>query len=76
MWKLIRSRKQIYEASIPERGINVRDQYLITPRDVKNIVQEAASEASYMGERYVTLDRLLALFKNLTSDEIASRLVS
>src|SRR3989475_9053982 len=38
VWKLVRGRKQIYEASIPERGINVRDQYVITPRDVKNLV--------------------------------------
>ncbi len=76
VWKIIRGRKQIYEANIPERGINVRDQYVVTPRDVKNVVQEAASEASYVGERYVTLDRLLPLFKALTSDERSSRLVS
>ncbi len=76
IWKLVRGRKQIYEASIPERGINVRDQYLLTPRDVKNIVQEAASEASYAGDRYVSMDRLLSLFKNMSSEERASRLVS
>jgi len=76
VWKLVRGRKQIYEASIPERGINVRDQYILTPRDVKNVVQEAASEASYAGERYVSMDRLLALFKNMSSEERASRLVS
>src|SRR5881409_1432423 len=76
VWKLVRGRKQIYEASIPERGINVRDQYLLTPRDVKNIVQEAASEASYAGDRYVSMDRLLSLFKNMSSEERASRLVS
>src|SRR5213594_2163403 len=76
VWKLVRGRKQIYEASIPERGINVRDQYLLTPRDVKNIVQEAASEASYSGDRYVSMDRLLSLFKNMSSEERASRLVS
>ncbi len=76
VWKIIRGRKQIYEANISERGINVRDQYVITPRDVKNVVQEAASEASYQGERYVTMDRLLNLFKGLTSEERASRLVS
>ena len=76
VWKIIRSRRQIYEASIPERGIAVRDQYAITPRDVKNIVQEAASEASFVGDRYVTLDRLLTLFRNLASEERDSRLVS
>src|SRR5690242_7920121 len=68
IWKLVRGRKQIYEASIPERGINVRDQYILTPRDVKNVVQEAASEASYVGDRYVTMDRLLSLFKNMSSE--------
>lgn len=76
VWKIVRSRKQIYEASIAERGISVRDQYLITPRDVKNVVQEAASEASFVGDKYVTLDRLLNLFRNLTSEERDSRLVS
>jgi proteasome regulatory subunit len=76
IWKMIRGRKQIYEATILERGINVRDQYVITPRDVKNVVQEAASEASYVGERYVTMDRLLPLFKSLSVEERTSRLVS
>jgi proteasome regulatory subunit len=76
VWKLIRGRKQIYEARIAERGINVRDQYVITPRDVKNVVQEAASEASYQGERYVTLDKLLTLFKSLSSEDRASHVVS
>ena len=76
IWKTIRTRKQIYEASIPERGIMVRDQYVITPRDVKNVVQEAASEASFVSDRYVSLDRLLTLFKNLAAEERVSRLVS
>ena len=76
VWKIVRSRRQVYETSIAERGINVRDQYVITPRDVKNVVQEAASEASFVGDRYATLDRLLTLFRNLTSEERVSRLVS
>ena len=76
IWRMIRSRKQLYEASIPERGVTVREQYIVTPRDLKNIVQEAASEASFAGERWVTMDRLLPLFKNLASDERASRIVS
>ncbi len=75
-WRIIRSRRQLYEASIPERGIAVRDQYVVTPRDVKNVVQEAASEASFTGEQYVSLDRILNLFKNLTSEDRGSRLVS
>jgi len=76
IWKTIRSRRQLYETSIAERGITVRDQYVITPRDIKNVVQEAASETSFLGENYVTLDRVLPLFKSLASEEPSSRLVS
>ena len=76
IWKIIHSRRQIYEATISERGITVRDQYVVTPRDVKNVVQEAASEASFVGEPYVTEDRLLALFRSLATEDRGSRLVS
>jgi len=76
IWKIIHSRRQIYEATIAERGITVRDQYVVTPRDVKNVVQEAASEASFVGEPYVTEDRLLALFRSLATEDRGSRLVS
>jgi hypothetical protein len=77
IWNIIRGRKQIYEASIPERGITVRDQYVITPRDMKNVVQEAASETSFAGESYLTMERLVGLFKSLCSDDRnSSRLVS
>ena len=76
IWKIIHSRRQIYEAMIAERGITVRDQYVVTPRDVKNVVQEAASEASFVGEPYVTQDRLLTLFRSLATEDRGSRLVS
>lgn len=77
IWNIIRNRKQSYEASIPERGITIRDQYVITPRDMKNVVQEAASETSFAGESYLSMDRLVNLFKSLCSEErAASRLVS
>src|SRR5213593_2546518 len=76
IWKVIRSRRQIYEASIPDRGIAVKDQYVITPRDMKNIVQEAASEASFQGEPFVTIDRVTTLFRNLGSEARDSRIVS
>ncbi|MBO0888544.1 AAA family ATPase, partial [Candidatus Bathyarchaeota archaeon] len=76
VWKIIRSRKQFYEASIPDRGIAVRDQYVITPRDMKNVIQEAASEASFSGEQYVSMERLLTLFRSLSSEERPSRVVS
>jgi hypothetical protein len=76
IWRTIRSRKQLYEASIPERGVTVREQYIVTPRDLKNIVQEAASEASFASERWVTMDRMLPLFKNLASEDRGSRIFS
>ena len=76
VWRIIRGRKQIYEASIPERGITVRDQYVITPRDMKNVVQEAASETSFAGEAFLSMERILALFRSLCTEERGSRLVS
>jgi len=76
IWRIIRSRRQVYEASIPDRGIIVKDQYVITPRDMKNIVQEAASEASFQGEPFVTIDRVTTLFRNLGSEARDSRIVS
>ncbi len=76
VWRIIRSRRQIYEASIPERGISVRDQYVITPRDMKNVVQEAASETSFAGDPYLSMDRIVPLFRSLSSEERESRLVS
>jgi len=76
IWRIIRSRRQVYEASIPDRGIIVKDQYVITPRDMKNIVQEAASEASFQGDPFVTIDRVTTLFRNLGSEARDSRIVS
>src|SRR2546426_1664140 len=76
IWRIIRSRRQVYEASIPDRGIIVRDQYVVTPQDMKNVVQEAASEASFQGEPFVTIDRVTTLFRNLGSEERDSRIVS
>lgn len=76
IWKIIHSRRQVYEATIPERGISVRDQYVVTPRDVKNVFQEAANEASFVGEPYINMDKLLVLFRSLATEERDSRLVS
>src|SRR5947199_10137684 len=76
IWRVIRSRRQVYEASIPDRGIIVKDQCVLTPRDMKNIVQEAASEASFAGEPFVSMERLLTLFRSLSSEERPSRVVS
>jgi len=68
LWNNIKRRKLVYEASIPSRNIKVSDEYWITPRDVKNIVQEAASDAAFEGLDYVTFDKLLEYTKGLGSE--------
>src|SRR3989440_5080639 len=75
-WRARRCQQQVYEASSPEGGATVREQYVVTPRDLKNIVQEAASEASFASERWVTMDRMLPLFKNVASEDRGSRIRS
>ncbi|MEM0241321.1 MAG: AAA family ATPase [Candidatus Nezhaarchaeales archaeon] len=69
LWNNIKRRKLIYEASIPFKNIRVSDEYWITPRDVKNVVQEAASDAAFQGLDYVTLDKLLEHVKGLTLEK-------
>src|SRR5438128_7515190 len=71
VWRTIRSRKRLYEASIAERGVTVREQYVVAPRDLQNIVQEAASEASFASERWVTMDRMLPLLKSILTEDRA-----
>ncbi|MDH5815406.1 MAG: AAA family ATPase [Candidatus Nezhaarchaeota archaeon] len=66
LWNVIKRRKMVYEASIPFKNIRVSDEYWITPRDVKNIVQEAASDAAFQDLDHVTLDKLLEHVKGLT----------
>jgi ATP-dependent 26S proteasome regulatory subunit len=65
LWNTIRKRRQIYEVRIPRRGIRVRDEYSITPRDVKNIIQEAANDASFEGQKFVTREKLLEYTRKL-----------
>ncbi|MEM2535362.1 MAG: AAA family ATPase, partial [Candidatus Nezhaarchaeales archaeon] len=69
LWNNIKRRKLIYETSIPFKNIRVSDEYWITPRDVKNVVQEAASDAAFQGLDYVTLDKLLEHVKGLTLEK-------
>ncbi|MEM4576563.1 MAG: AAA family ATPase [Candidatus Nezhaarchaeales archaeon] len=69
LWNVIKRRKLIYEASIHSRNIRVSDEYWITPRDVKNIVQEAASDAAFDGMDYVTVDKLLEYVKGLSLEK-------
>ncbi len=59
LWSIIRRRKQVFEATIPRREIRIRDEYSITPRDIKNIVQEAANDACFKGSSFVTEDELV-----------------
>lgn len=66
LWNVIKRRKLIYETSIHSRNVRVSDEYWITPRDVKNIVQEAASDAAFEGMDYVTIDKLLEYIKGLS----------
>ena len=68
LWGVVRRRKQVYEASIPRRGIKVRDEYWITPRDVKNIVYEAANDASFQGMEFITGEMMLEYMKNLVKE--------
>ncbi|RLF11441.1 MAG: hypothetical protein DRJ68_05525 [Thermoprotei archaeon] len=68
LWSLVKRRRLVYEATMPSRNIKVTDEYWITPRDVKNIVQEAASDAAFEGEDYVTLDRLQEYVKGIMSE--------
>lgn len=69
LWSNIKRRKLIYEASIPFRNIRVSDEYWITPRDVKNIVQEAANDAAFHGLDYLTLDMLLEHVKGFVLEK-------
>lgn len=70
VWNIIKSRRMVYEASIHSRNIKVLDEYCITPRDVKNIVQEAASDAAFEGKEYVSLDKLIEYVKGLSSENL------
>ncbi|RLF03836.1 MAG: hypothetical protein DRJ60_07970, partial [Thermoprotei archaeon] len=69
IWNSIKNRKLLYEATIQSRNIKVSDEYWITPRDVKNIVQEAASDVAFEGRDYVTLDKLIEYVKGLSSEK-------
>ncbi|MEM3692542.1 MAG: AAA family ATPase [Candidatus Bathyarchaeia archaeon] len=75
IWSILRTRKRIYEASVPTRQLKVRDTYCITPRDVKNVVIEAATDASFEGEDYVSQERLLESTKKLAKEPIAENVV-
>lgn len=73
IWSMVRRRRIVYEASIPRKGISVRDEYSITPRDVKNIVLEAVDEASYLGKTFLDEECLLNQVKNFVEEHIPIR---
>jgi proteasome regulatory subunit len=75
IWGILRTRKRIYEASVPTRQLKVRDTYCITPRDVKNVVIEAATDASFEGEGFVSAERLLESVRNLAKEPLAENVV-
>lgn len=69
LWRVLRGRKQVYEASIPRRGMKIRDEYWVTPRDVKNIVHEAANDASFQGAEFITGEVILEYARNLVKEQ-------
>ncbi len=70
MWSIIKRRRLVYEASIPRRNISIRDEYSITPRDVKNIVIEAVDEAYSTGRKAVDEECLLSQVENFVKGEM------
>ncbi len=73
IWSIVKRRRLVYEASIPRRGISVRDEYSITPRDVKNIVLEAVDEAYSTGKKVVDEECLLSQVENFVKNELRSQ---
>lgn len=69
IWSIVKRRKLVYEATIPRRNIRVRDEYCITPRDVKNIVLEAVDEAYSSGKKTVDEECLLSQVENFVKGE-------
>lgn len=74
IWAIVRKRKQAYEASIPGREMMVRDEYCVTPRDIKNIVLEAASDASFEGQKTVSKEKLLQHVETFVQEATKSRI--
>lgn len=70
IWQVLRRRRQVYEATVPRRQIHIRDEYIATPRDIKNIVQEAASDASYEGISFIDHDTILEHARNVANQTL------
>jgi len=70
IWQVLRRRKQVYEAVVPRRQVRIRDEYIATPRDIKNIVQEAVNDASYEGMDFIDYDTILERTRNIANQPI------
>ncbi|MEM2896170.1 MAG: AAA family ATPase [Candidatus Bathyarchaeia archaeon] len=65
VWNIIRKRKLVYEASIQTREIKVKEEYFVTPRDIKNVIQESVNDASFDGLSFVTEEIILKYVNEL-----------
>jgi proteasome regulatory subunit len=65
IWSIIRKRKLVYEANIQSREIKVKEEYSITPRDIKNIIQESVNDASFDGLEFITEEIILKYVNEL-----------
>jgi len=70
IWQVLRRRKQVYEATVPRRQFRIRDEYIATPRDIKNIVQEAASDASYEGMSFIDHATIVEHTRNMANQPL------
>jgi len=68
IWNIIKKRKLIYEAKIQTREIRVKDEYFITPRDVKNVIQESVNDASFNGLDFITKGIILKYVSELIKE--------
>jgi proteasome regulatory subunit len=65
IWNIIKKRKLVYEANIQSREIKVKEEYSITPRDIKNIIQESVNDASFDGLEFITEEIILKYVNEL-----------
>lgn len=69
IWDILRKRRQIYDAVVPGRNIAVRDEYYVTPRDIKNIILETANDSSFQGEGAITKKQLMERVVGFVQEE-------
>src|SRR5256712_11241029 len=54
IWRIIRSRRQVYEASIPDRGIIVRDQYVVSRETMRKVDKKRPRKQPFKGRPFWT----------------------